>query len=87
MEDKQGILKGLMLQAYIAGRRFEKGEQVSWDTYNKFTGFQKPNEVPNFEQWYNEEPAYPEGTGEPEKNCKEATCLEPHADNAQDINE
>ena len=39
-------------EAFNAGRNFEKGEQESWKTYNKFTGNQQPNKELNFEEWF-----------------------------------
>jgi len=40
-------------EAFNAGRNFEKGEQESWKTYNKFTGNQQPNKELSFEEWFN----------------------------------
>ncbi len=37
--------------AYNAGKAYEFGEHESWASYNKFTGKQKPNNKPTFEEW------------------------------------
>lgn len=39
-------------KAFFAGCKFENGEHKSWETYNKFTGYQQPNKEMNFETWY-----------------------------------
>jgi len=46
------IFKKSLQEAFNSGRNFEKGEQNSWSTYNKFTGNQKPNKELNFEQFF-----------------------------------
>jgi len=70
-KDNLELLEGLMLRAFNAGRKYEQGEQVSWDTYNKLTGFQKPNTELTFEQWYNEGQAYPEACDSFQSSAKD----------------
>ena len=39
-------------KAFNAGCKYQRGEQESWETYNKFTGNQQPNKESNFEKWF-----------------------------------
>ncbi len=46
--------KEMMKESFYQGRKYERGEIESEDSYNKFTGFQKPNNVKGFEEFYKE---------------------------------
>jgi hypothetical protein len=41
-------------EAFNKGMTFERGEYQSENTYNEFTGFQKPNKELSFEKWFNQ---------------------------------
>jgi hypothetical protein len=41
-------------EAFNKGMTFERGEYQSENTYNEFTGFQKPNKELSFEEWFNQ---------------------------------
>src|SRR6478609_6873418 len=46
------ITKETLRQAFKAGIDFQQGEQDSAKSYNKFTGKEKANTQPNFDNWY-----------------------------------
>ncbi len=48
------IEKKQIENSFYVGCKHERGEQRSWETYNKFTGNQKPNKEKNFEQYFSE---------------------------------
>ena len=54
LEQAKQMEKEQMKVFYGVGREYQRGEYESEESYNKFSGFQKPNNSKNFEQYYNE---------------------------------
>lgn len=47
--------ESLIEDAFDAGYKFKRGEYESWETYNKFTGNQKPNQEITKQEYLNKD--------------------------------